>query len=160
MSSHIFLLTYALQTNKGKTTETKKAVSLVSSSPGQFRVLHARSSRDGPTQFLPPLLGDGFVQLRLRSCWPVPQLLLHVFHELQVDQPPSTKTGRKKIINAQAWELQVGREEIKELRNKWRQEKLNLALERRNLETRPRTKFETKEGKREWSRDGTFETTN
>lgn len=90
------LLTYALETKK-KNRQTKlflktnKDGSLLRLSPGQFRVLHARSCRDAPAQVLPPLLGDGFVQLRLRSCSPVPQLLLQVFHELQVDQPPSTE---------------------------------------------------------------------
>lgn len=58
-------------------------------------MLHALASRDAPVQVLPPLLGEGFVQLRLRSFSPVPQLLLQEFHELHFDQPPSTTKKRE-----------------------------------------------------------------
>lgn len=94
-----------LRSRDDTNNKINKQISLLRFLPGQLRVLHERSSRDAPTQVLPPLLGVSFVQLRVRCCRPDPQLLLHVFHELQVDQPPSTKTERKKMIrNTQAKE--------------------------------------------------------
>ena len=54
-------------------------------------------------------IGEGFVQSRRRSCTPVPQTLLQLFQELQVDQPPSTmqkeiknKWTRYALYNVQA----------------------------------------------------------
>ena len=51
---------------------------------------HAWDCWDGPAQGSPPLLGVGFMQLRVRFCSPFPQFLLQVPHELQLDQPPMT----------------------------------------------------------------------
>ena len=43
-----------------------------------------------PVQFAPPLLGTGFVHVRVEVCLPPPQTLLHTPHLLQFDRPPST----------------------------------------------------------------------
>ena len=51
-------------------------------------VLHARVSVALPEHWLPPYLGDGLVQLRLRVCVPPPHVLEQPLNEVQPDQPP------------------------------------------------------------------------
>ena len=54
-------------------------------------MLHFLVCLDGPLQGRPYLLGYGFLQTRVRDCFPPPQVLVHVLQLLHLVQPPCTK---------------------------------------------------------------------
>ena len=63
-------------------------------------MLQACDFRGDPGQGVPPLLGDGFVHVRMCSRTPDPHFLLQEFHGVQLDQPPlntEKRTQRKEI---------------------------------------------------------------
>ena len=65
------------------------------SPPGQMPLLQETVLVNGPSQFLPPFLGIGFVQERVSTCVPVaPQLMEHTPAD-QSERPPSTGRNSK-----------------------------------------------------------------
>ena len=61
-------------------------------------MLQSRDSIDGPTQFLPPFLGGGFLHFRRLYCTPPPQVLLQEPYCPHGVQPPSTEGIQKESI--------------------------------------------------------------
>lgn len=68
-------------------------------SHGQFLYsLQLNKSMLSPTHSFPPLVGAGFVQVRVRVLFPVPQCSEQVLHGDHADQFPSTKVLEHKIL--------------------------------------------------------------
>ena len=58
--------------------------------PGHPLVLQNWDWELCPWQSIPPLAGEGLVQVRVRVCTPLPQVRLHPPQRPQFDQPPLT----------------------------------------------------------------------